>query len=211
MPLILAIESSTARGSVALIDEQHCLFTQSFISARSHNSALFAPLSEALEKAGGQPISLVLAGTGPGSYSGTRVGIAAAQGVAIVHGCPAVGVSSLLAAGFEQGVAVGDARRGSFWFAEMGSTIPSPELCLAEDLATRTAGKGVVFTFEDPTRFNDLPTAPQRAHPDALRLVKGWLQLRRDAQTSLLTTTPQPVYLRPPHVTQAKLGHPLRR
>ena len=79
---ILAIETSTRQGSVALRLGGRVEFAETFASQRSHNSQLFAPLEKALEIAE-RRITLVVVGTGPGSYTGARIGIAAGQGVAI--------------------------------------------------------------------------------------------------------------------------------
>src|SRR5690606_11782041 len=101
---------------------------------RSHNSGLFGPLRRALAELGdGERLAAVVIGTGPGSYSGTRVGIAAGQGVALVHGCPAVGLPSLLAvpAASTPSLAIGDARRGSGWWAEIDPSRATVEPLLA--------------------------------------------------------------------------------
>ncbi|MGC4013199.1 MAG: hypothetical protein QM755_01595 [Luteolibacter sp.] len=63
-----------------------------FCSDRSHNAVLLGPLGELMAGLSPEDIGLVLVGSGPGSYSGTRVGIAAAQGVALAAGCPVVAV-----------------------------------------------------------------------------------------------------------------------
>ena len=133
-----------------------------FCSDRNHNALLFEPLRELLEKHG-KP-SLVLVGSGPGSYSGTRVGIAAAQGVAIAIGCPAVAVPSILAvpsaANGARCLAIGDARRGSFWTAEIGNfrLLEEPSLCDARVNSnagshSRLRNDLTVFSFEEPNRF----------------------------------------------------------
>ena len=59
---------------------------RTFQSDRNHNAMLFEPLSDLLANGGANEVGLVLVGSGPGSYSGTRVGIAAAQGVAFGGG-----------------------------------------------------------------------------------------------------------------------------
>ena len=73
----LIIETSTPQASLCIVRADGAIESRSFQSDRSHNSALFEPLRELL--AGVPHLDLVLVGSGPGSYSGTRVGIAAAQ------------------------------------------------------------------------------------------------------------------------------------
>ena len=81
--ITLAIETSTTRGSIALTRDGEVLLEQSFASERSHNSQIFAPLGEALELAIPE---LIAVGTGPGSYTGARIGIAAGIGIDESHG-----------------------------------------------------------------------------------------------------------------------------
>src|SRR5690349_3926881 len=73
---ILAIESSAPRGSLALWRDGRLVEVQEFQSERAHNSVLFAPLNAVLHQS--EALDLIVCGTGPGSYSGVRVGIAAA-------------------------------------------------------------------------------------------------------------------------------------
>ncbi|GAA5481122.1 tRNA (adenosine(37)-N6)-threonylcarbamoyltransferase complex dimerization subunit type 1 TsaB [Haloferula sargassicola] len=212
MPLLLAIESSTNRASLALFRDGVCVFEGGFESDRNHNSLLFDPLEKALARLEGERLDEVVIGTGPGSYSGTRVGIAAGQGVALVHGCPAVGLSSLLATPVRRGFAIGDARRGSAWWATVGDGLPQPELIDPAELASRLRDQPAVFSFENVTRLG-LPAELEVAHqePTAPRLAEAWLALPEETKARLRAEAPQPAYLRPPHITEAKKGHPLLR
>src|SRR6478609_5046577 len=159
----LVLETSTPHASLAAVEPDGRLVLRDFTSDRSHNAVLFSPLQELLDARETEEIGLVLVGSGPGSYSGTRVGIAAAQGVAIACGCPAVAVPSILAVPSAQGggacLAIGDARRGSFWTARMeGFTLlKEPELTDAdglERLVREAVAAGIpVISFEDGGRF----------------------------------------------------------
>lgn len=218
----LFIESSTPRASLALLRGSTVLWEESFTGDRSHNALLFAPLERALTcLAAGEPLAEVVIGTGPGSYSGTRVGIAAGQGVAMVHGCPAVGLCSLLAvpaAESGRSLAIGDARRGSAWRAliEDGVLVREPELCTAAELEEeiRGVGEGKVFSLEGVGKIGLSEESLSRVlveRPDALRLAAAWGRLAEGERERLSAMPPQPVYLRPPHITKAKGGHPLLR
>jgi tRNA threonylcarbamoyl adenosine modification protein YeaZ len=213
VPLILSIESSTPRASLALLRDSKVIYEGGFESDRNHNSMLFVPLQRAVAALGVEKLDAVVIGTGPGSYSGTRVGIAAGQGVAMVHGCPAVGLSSLLAAGITQGTAIGDARRGCAWWADIRSgELPEPELVPNAGLLGKLGGSGELFSFEEVGKLG-LPesTLVSSQGPDAVRLGLAWLGLSEGLQEQLRAEIPQPAYLRPPHVTMAKKGHPLLR
>ncbi len=97
--MILAIDTSTAACSAALFDEGGCCIGQrDELIGRGHSERLVPLLHELLA---GRAATQVLVGVGPGSFTGIRVGIAAAHGLAIGWGCALVGMSSLalLAAG----------------------------------------------------------------------------------------------------------------
>ena len=219
----LFIESSTPRASLALLRGSEVLFEESFTGDRSHNALLFAPLTRALETlADGEKLALVVIGSGPGSYSGTRVGIAAGQGVALVHGCPAVGLSSLLAvpAAASPALAVGDARRGSVWRVTTDALRSGgePELCevtqLARDIRSALDAGQTIFSLEPVAKVGlppELLAEVRQEHPDALHLAAAWDCLHEAEKQRLAGLPPQPAYLRPPHVTIAKPGHPLLR
>ncbi len=213
----LVLETSTPRASLATIEPGGHLEQREFTSDRSHNALLFSPLKEVLDARDGIEIGLVLVGSGPGSYSGTRVGIAAAQGVAIACGCPAVAVPSILAVPAAQGgaacLAIGDARRGSFWTARMEKSrlLAEPELTAAsglEAIVSDALRDGLtVFSFEEPGRFPlpaELQAQVRLEFPNAERLWRTWQATTPETQEKWLTEAPQPMYLKPPHITPAK-------
>lgn len=97
--MILAIDTSTAACSAALFDDTGaCLDARDELIGRGHAERL-VPMVEAL--LAGRIPSHILVGCGPGSFTGLRVGLAAAHGLAIGWDVPLHGFSSLalLAAG----------------------------------------------------------------------------------------------------------------
>jgi tRNA threonylcarbamoyl adenosine modification protein YeaZ len=221
-PAILCLETSTPRASIAILRGTNVLFEAAFTSDRSHNATLFEPLEQALKVLpSGEKLGAVVVGTGPGSYSGTRVGIAAAQGVAMIHGCPAVGVSSLSAVPMESAaaaVAIGDARRGSAWWTlvESGTPVADPQLLpvteLERILIARLEQDCHLFSLEPVDRIGLSGTLTGKVStgiPDAIGVGRAWQALSAEMRRELEATPVQPVYLRPPHITEAKGGHPL--
>jgi tRNA threonylcarbamoyl adenosine modification protein YeaZ len=101
MPLILAIETSGPRGSVALWDDaaRAPLAEVDLGEARGHGSALVPGMSEALFRAGRRPedVDRVAVSIGPGSFTGVRIGAAAAKAFAWARGIPIAPVPTLLA------------------------------------------------------------------------------------------------------------------
>jgi tRNA threonylcarbamoyladenosine biosynthesis protein TsaB len=213
----LILETSTPQASLAVAGADGGFNERVFSSDRSHNAHLFGPLAALLEGHPPGSIGRVLVGSGPGSYSGTRVGIAAAQGVAMVNGCEAVAVPSILAlAAAAAGAAclvIGDARRGSYWTAQVVGwrVAQGPDLTHADGLIGAVAaamGLGIpVVTFEDPARFplpGDLPAEVKQDFPSAARLWHAWGMADAATQAAWAAAAPQPIYLKPPHITPAK-------
>jgi tRNA threonylcarbamoyladenosine biosynthesis protein TsaB len=215
--LSLILETSTPHASLATVANAGVPELREFTSDRSHNAMLFLPLKELLDARGDSKIGLVLVGSGPGSYSGTRVGIAAAQGVAIASGCPAIAIPSILAVpSAENGakcLAIGDARRGSYWTAMMENSgvVRGPELTDAEGLEKiireTLAANTAMITFEDPRRFplsQETASHVKLEFPDASRLWQIWLAADEATRAKWAAEIPQPMYLKPPHITPAK-------
>lgn len=102
--MILAIDTSSAACTVALFDGESLVDSRTEVIGRGHSERLVPLLAEMLQ---GRFPQEVLVGVGPGSFTGIRVGIAAAHGLAIGWGAQLSGLSSLalLAAGTDGPVA----------------------------------------------------------------------------------------------------------
>lgn len=97
--MILAIDTSTAACSAALFADDGALIdSRDEMIGRGHAERLMPMVEQLLA---GRTPTRILVGCGPGSFTGLRVGIAAAHGMAIGWGVPLAGMSSLalLAAG----------------------------------------------------------------------------------------------------------------
>ena len=91
--MILVFDTSSSACSAALFDgDGKCLASRDEMIGRGHSERLVPMLEEMLE--GRRPDKL-LVGTGPGSFTGIRVGVAAAHGLAIGWGASLSGLSSL--------------------------------------------------------------------------------------------------------------------
>ncbi len=96
-PLLLALDTSTHWVSLALYDGVNILCEHTWMSRDYHTVELAPTLHQALERLGmkaGQ-LTCVAVAIGPGSFTGLRVGIALAKGLAIAGRLPLVGVPSL--------------------------------------------------------------------------------------------------------------------
>ena len=92
MTKVLAIDTSTSRTSVAIIEADTILFSGFLDGATAHGPSLPALVQEALAVSG---VDEVVVGMGPGPFAGLRVGIAFAQSFALARGIPVRGVCSL--------------------------------------------------------------------------------------------------------------------
>jgi tRNA threonylcarbamoyladenosine biosynthesis protein TsaB len=90
--MILAIDTSTAACTAALFDDGRCVGQADELIGRGHAERLAPMLAELL---GGRSADKILVGVGPGSFTGIRVGIAAAHGLAIGWDSALSGMSSL--------------------------------------------------------------------------------------------------------------------
>ncbi len=89
--MLLVIDSATAACSVALIEGDRLLDERHEVVGRGHAERLVPMIAEIL---GGHRPSAILVDCGPGSFTGVRVGLAAAHGLAIGWGVPLSGYSS---------------------------------------------------------------------------------------------------------------------
>ena len=213
---ILAIETSTALGGVAVVRDGEVCFEKTFSSERSHNSQLFAPLREALAVAG-DTLRAVVVGTGPASYTGVRIGIAAAQGIAVSREVPVIGLPSVLAMDARGGDAArldhyhvcGDARRGAFFVMSVTRDRLETDLEMldADGLRRRhgelhTAAPWFTFDARQPLGLEHVICISPSAAVLAIAAAK-----LTPAQLQELATKPlEPVYLSAPFVTMSRKG-----
>ena len=92
MSRVLAIDTSTSRTSVAVIQSDSVLFSGYKDGATAHGPSLPALVQEALAIS---DVDEVVVGMGPGPFTGLRVGIAFAQSFALARGISVRGVCSL--------------------------------------------------------------------------------------------------------------------
>ena len=92
--MLLAIDSATAACSAALIDGSTILDERFELVGRGHAERLLPMIEELLA---GRRLVAILVDCGPGSFTGVRVGLAAAHGLSIGWGIPLFGYSSTAA------------------------------------------------------------------------------------------------------------------
>jgi tRNA threonylcarbamoyladenosine biosynthesis protein TsaB len=93
----LALDTTTRAGSTAVTRDDEVLSLVLGDLARTHGERLPGEMDRALKEAGvaAQALDLLVVASGPGAFTGLRIGLAAIQGLAMVTGVPVIGVSAL--------------------------------------------------------------------------------------------------------------------
>jgi tRNA threonylcarbamoyladenosine biosynthesis protein TsaB len=198
---ILALELSTARGSLAWLDENVADLTREWPNDRKNSAAFFENL-DAVTKRFGAP-DMIIVGLGPGSYAGTRIAISAAIGLQVSFGAALIGFSSICAVecDADEYCVIGDARRKSFFFARIcaNNIVEGPTLFSESELNSKldaSEAEMPIFTSDSLPQFEGAVVR----FPSALVLAR----LAREPQLSFSLPPLEPIYLREPHIIMPK-------
>jgi tRNA threonylcarbamoyl adenosine modification protein YeaZ len=200
---VLALDLSSARGVIAVVRGDEVLFRAEFQSERSHNAQVFAPLTEALAVIG-QEQALIAIGTGPGSYTGVRISIAAAQGIALSRGWRMLGWPSIATVNLPDYRVLGDARRGQFYTAQVskGRLIKATEVITPESARAEIADGSVWVTLDAKAPLGLEQVAVHQ--PNAVLLGRTVAQLPESEVTQLSSAMLEPIYLQEAFITVAR-------
>jgi tRNA threonylcarbamoyladenosine biosynthesis protein TsaB len=201
MPMkILALELSTARGSLAWLDGE-VEFVREWPNDRKNSAAFFENL-QVVKREFGAPETIIV-GLGPGSYAGTRIAISAAIGIQLCSEARLIGWPSICAmeSDAEEYRVVGDARRKSFFLARIlrNELIEGPTLLSGPELIATLESFDTampVFSSEILRQFGQLVIH----FPSALVLTR----LAEKPRHSFFLPPLEPIYLREPHITLPK-------
>jgi tRNA threonylcarbamoyladenosine biosynthesis protein TsaB len=96
-PLLLALDTSTSTASLALFDGALVISETTWLAGREHSTRLLIEVEIAVQRVGrtAEELSGLVVARGPGSFTGVRVALSVAKGIAAGFGIPAWGVSSL--------------------------------------------------------------------------------------------------------------------
>ena len=195
--LILAFDTATDRATSALVSDGEVLGERV-----SRASTLLEDVDALLRQAGARAtdVDVLAVGTGPGSFTGTRIGLAAARGLALALGVPAAGVSTLdaLAAGAPGAMPVIDARRREIFVA-------GPRVLAPADLELEP---GTLCVGDGAVRYRELlEQAGAEVPPDDderhLPRARFHAALARDFGPAERV---EPIYVRSPDATPAPTG-----
>lgn len=95
--IVLALDTTTRGGSAAVTDDERVLAVVRGDDARTHGERMPAEMARALSEAGVDRarIDVLAVATGPGAFTGLRIGLASMQGLAMTLNRPVIGVSAL--------------------------------------------------------------------------------------------------------------------
>jgi tRNA threonylcarbamoyl adenosine modification protein YeaZ len=178
MSVILAIDTSTTRTSVALISDKQVLWSSYEDGVTAHAEAVPRLVQKALDI--DNEIFQVIVGMGPGPYTGLRAGISFAQAFAWARNIEIRGVCSLdaIACTAHEYIAATDARRKEIYWAKYkdGKRVDGPHVNLPTEV------HGDLFVGEGAHKYG---LCAQASYPDV-------------SVFHLLSPVDQPMYLRRP-------------
>ena len=212
--LVLALDTTTRAGSAAVTRDDDVLTVVHGDATRTHGERLPGEMDRALNEAGvaRHALGLLVVASGPGAFTGLRIGLAAMQGLAMVLNVPVVGVSALDAVaetlwlsrpGDRQPprmVVWMDAQRGEVfdgrfvpasaaadlaWMADGDPNVGPPDEALAR--LPETWREGTLFAGDGAERYRDSIAAWSQAasivaHPAALAPALARIGRRRAQQ-----------------------------
>jgi tRNA threonylcarbamoyl adenosine modification protein YeaZ len=209
--LVLALDTSTPASTAAVAEVTaggiRGIAERRTVDARAHGELLAPQIKETLDEAGVRPpqIGAIVAGLGPGPFTGLRVGLVTAASICHALGIPTYGVCSLDALGRAAGtgrvLVATDARRREVYFAMYadGHRTTDPDVAKPADVrvdADRAVGEGALM-YSD---VFGLPIDEILLYPPGAALVAlGADRIRTGAPNERLT----PLYLRRPDAVES--------
>jgi len=212
---VLAIDTALAACAAAVLDTRHAavLASETLVMVRGHAEAIMPLIARVMDQAGVEfgNLDRIAVTTGPGSFTGLRVGISAARGIALAAGKPAVGLSTL--AGFAAPhiaendnttvVAAIDARHEHVYlqvFGPGGKTVVAPRIAPLRE-AVRAAMTGSVRIVGSGAELIAAQWPKAEPPPDLVEQLGapdiGWIA-RLGAAAAEGHGPPKPLYLRAP-------------
>ncbi|MBM3565258.1 MAG: tRNA (adenosine(37)-N6)-threonylcarbamoyltransferase complex dimerization subunit type 1 TsaB [Alphaproteobacteria bacterium] len=221
--LVLALDTAMSSCAAALVRDGRALAVHTRTMRHGHAEALLPMIEQVMAE--GQrayaDLDLVAATVGPGAFTGIRVGLAAARGIALAAGKPGAGVTTLeaIAAAWPGApvLAAIESRREDLFaqiFDAAGAALCEPRAVAPEGLAALVREAGLAGPFrlagdgapraaaalkKEGLDVGAIETAPA---PDPVRVAAI-----AAARMGLADSLPlRPLYLRPPDVTLPKNG-----
>lgn len=177
---VLAIETATPGSSVALVEDVATLAAASRIDRMGHATFLVPAIDFCFDQVGWSPgdLDAIAVDVGPGLYTGIRVGLATAQGLAAAIGVPIIPITSVDAIALEARTghrliwAVVDVRRGEFAVARY-RPVPGG---VVRDSVTELMSPEALRAHLESTSEDSLVVGDSGALPEAVFLGLHWVK-----------------------------------
>lgn len=224
---VLAIDTALGACAAAVLDSQAgaILAAESIGMVRGHAEAVMPLIARVMDAARSEfnELNRIAVTVGPGSFTGLRVGISAARGIALAAGKPAIGLSTLSALAAphvaarsgDTIIAAIDARNEQVYFqvfAPNGVTVVTPRLDRVRAAVravpvgpTVITGSGAMLVASHWPSGSPVPRVEDHAAPDI-----GWVA-RLGAAAQEEGAPPKPLYLRRPDARPQDAGRLPRR
>jgi len=205
---ILALDTCLDACSVAVCEDGSALAARSEVMQRGHQERLAPMAAEVMAEAGQDfdQLELIAVTVGPGSFTGLRVGLAFAKGLALALDISCVGVGALEALAASEGgagfmAAAVDAKRGQIWLQAFidGRAAMAPDALAPEVAAARLAelwpGGPALLVGSAALELAGMIAGARisaRLAPDPVAVARTALPLRAPYPP------PRPLYLRAP-------------
>jgi tRNA threonylcarbamoyladenosine biosynthesis protein TsaB len=205
--IVLAADTALGACSVVLLDGEKIRAHRFEVMERGHAEALAPMVEDAMNLAGLSFAALdrLAVTTGPGTFTGQRVGLAFMRGLRVALGKPLIGITTLSAmarqalaeTGLATAAALHDARRDEVYLEIAGAVVTEPAILSFEDAIAslaRLSGRIALAGTAAPAAQTRLPNSLLSSvrQPDAL-----WVA-RLAAAAPATDAPPKPLYLRPP-------------
>jgi tRNA threonylcarbamoyl adenosine modification protein YeaZ len=194
MATILALDSSIGISSVAIWHTDSIVASLENRESSMQAAKLLPLVEDALKTANLRYSDLthIACTTGPGSFTGIRIGMAAARGIAFAANLPSLGFTTLevmaAATGDKNALAILNAGKGEVYFQKFGDAACEPSIGSLADVLARYPHATIASGVPLPAGYS----VPAIAYP------------RADALATLAAQTPEnastltPLYIRPP-------------
>lgn len=214
MTRICAVDTSTALGSVALLEDDVVVASVEQRVSNAHGESLLPMIDRLVRDAGWTPPSIGrwCVGLGPGSFTGVRIGVATVLGIVLASGAEVVGVSSLAAMAAlvpeTDGVllaAIG-AIRGEVYLEASGAVVRPPVCLPPAEIAAWLGPAGHVTLLGEAAASLELPYPLTRlvTGEHALPHARGVARAARGL-VPVDPTALEPLYVRAPEITTPKV------
>jgi tRNA threonylcarbamoyl adenosine modification protein YeaZ len=225
---VLAIDTALEACAAAVLDTERAqrIVHESRAMTRGHAEALMPLIARVLDRAGftAEQLDRIAVTTGPGSFTGLRVGIAAARGLALATGKPAVGLTTLAAFAAPliaaddtlPVVSAIDARHDHIYlqvFGAGGLTLVKPRIVHLRD-AARVASAGAPRLVGTGAELLAQAWPSDEVPPRSIHAARApdiqWVA-RLGAAAPASTAPPKPFYLRAPDAQPQNTAQIARR